>query len=429
MRSMDSFQAKVYARLLREYGAEPFSQLLALKLCNLAVARYHFLNRHSVLISKPFQVTVDPTNACQLGCPGCVHSLNPAYAGQFDWPRLTLSVDVFDRFMEQAGPFAFCGSLYNYGEPLLHKRFADFVRASKKYLLFTQTSTNLSMPLLDTDNIVASGLDRIVLSIDGTTQDAYERYRKKGRLELVLGNVRKLVASKKALGSPTPYLVWQFLTFKHNAHETDAAIRMARQLGVNEILVETPFGVEHDDPGIHAVTVKQRGTYTLIRWNGNWCSPERRKAIEQIAPQVRGLFEYSWEQRFHDTEGSADDESRPAAETCGWLYQNVTLDGASRIMPCCMSPDKSEKRLVFANFTDGEIVNLPMAKLARLAFANRQAYDGRIQSVPPSQRPYCAQCTESPRAYGLANVSGDIRAIDENHAVPRSVTWALTDWS
>lgn len=169
MRSMDSFQAKVYARLLREYGAEPFSQLLALKLCNLAVARYHFLNRHSVLISKPFQVTVDPTNACQLGCPGCVHSLNPAYAGQFDWPQLTLSVDAFDRLMEQADPFAFCGSLYNYGDPLLHKRFADFVRASKKYLLFTQTSTNLSMPLLDTDNIVASGLDRIVLSIDGTT--------------------------------------------------------------------------------------------------------------------------------------------------------------------------------------------------------------------------------------------------------------------
>ncbi len=204
MRFADSFQSRMFELFLRGYGTEPFAKLLALKLSNLAVAQYHYRRRHSVLVSRPVQLTVDPTNACQLGCPACVHTTNAPYAAIFDWPRQTLPVETHDRFLAGMGPFALSTLLYNYGEPLLHKQFSKFVQSAKKYLLFVHTSTNLSMPLSDPDELVNSGLDRMVLSIDGTTQETYERYRRNGNLELVFENVRKLVAARKRSGLRTP---------------------------------------------------------------------------------------------------------------------------------------------------------------------------------------------------------------------------------
>jgi MoaA/NifB/PqqE/SkfB family radical SAM enzyme len=434
MRRVDRFQRALYDSLLREYEDDTFSRLFALKLSNLAIAKFHFLNRHAVLMSAPFQITVDPSNACQLGCPACVHTLDRDYAARFDWPRSMLPVQVYDRFLDRMGPFAFCACLYNYGEPLLHKRFPDFVRLSKKYLLFTTTSTNLSMPLDDTDSIVASGLDRMILSIDGTTQPVYERYRRKGELKLVLDNVRKLASSKKKLGSAAPCLVWQFLTFEHNAHEVDDAIRLARQLGVNEILIQTPFDVDIDDPSIHAVSVRQQGRYRLDPWDGNWCSKDRRRDVEEMAPRVNELFDCSWEERFHAT-GNSDEEDHPGRRTCDWLYHNITIDGAARVMPCCMAPGKSFKHLVFETVAAGEekdtneLVNSPMARLARLSFQNRKAYDIETAGLRQENQPYCATCEETPLPYGLANIAGDIRALDARRVIPKPLQWALTHWA
>jgi len=428
MRFMDSFQRRLYERLRRAYADEPFCQLLTLKLCNLAIARYHFVSRHTVLLSRPYQLTVDPTNACQLGCPGCVHTTNREYAAQFDWPRSTLPHPVFERFLEETGAYAFCVFLYNYGEPLLHRRFGDFVRSAKRYLQFTLASTNLSMPLQDPESLVTCGLDRLVLSIDGATPAVYEKYRRKGQFGLVLDNLRSLVASKKRLGSPTPYLSWQFLTFEHNVHEVERAAEMAREIGVNEIMIVTPFGVELDDPGIRPVKAPGRGTRTFVPWDGHWCSADRRRAVSALARGIEKLFDRSWEQRFHDTPGSAE-ETRRASSPCDWLYSNLTLDGAARVLPCCMAPDKADKHLVFANFTGEDPVNSPMATLARLAFTDRAAFHRQAADVAPAAIPFCASCTEKPGPYGLVNVEADIRALDARLVVPRSLRWRLTKWS
>ena len=434
MRFADSFQSRMFELFLQGYGTEPFAKLLALKLSNLAVAQYHYRRRHSVLVSRPVQLTVDPTNACQLGCPACVHTTNAPYAAIFDWPRQTLPVETHDRFLAGMGPFALSTLLYNYGEPLLHKQFSKFVQSAKKYLLFVHTSTNLSMPLSDPDELVNSGLDRMVLSIDGTTQETYERYRRNGNLELVFENVRKLVAARKRSGLRTPYLCWQFLTFDHNAHQTADAIARARELGVNEILVETPFAVDSDAPDIRAVTVRERGRHVFEEWDGNWCSAEWRRGAGDAATAIDDEFGRSWEQRFVEEGQGKEEESRSGAPTCDWLYQNVTLDGAARIMPCCMAPEKSGKRLVFANFgetgagTNLDPVNTPMGVRSRLAFADRAEYDAEVGPLTDSARPFCAECQEKPPPYHLDNIGGDIRALDDSGVLPRSLAQVLTDW-
>src|SRR5262249_15584389 len=212
----------------------------------------------------------------------------------------------------------------------------------------------------DPEGIVTSGLDRAILSIDGTTQDVYEKYRRKGDLGLVFENVKKLVVAKKKLGSLTPNLVWQFLTFEHNAHQVRDAIRMAYELGVDEIIVQTPFRVDSDDPAIRPVRISQQGRHRFVQWDGQWCTANWRKAIIETAGTVESLFQSSWEQRL--CEAGADEETSSNRPTCNWLYQNITLDGAARLMPCCMAPDRSEKHLVFANFdSERDLINPPMA--------------------------------------------------------------------
>ncbi len=430
---LDSLQKHLYEALMRGYGIDPFCKLLAMRLSNLAAAKYHYLHRHSVLLSKPIQLTVDTTNACQLQCPACVHTANKAYAALFDWPKSTLPLSTYQDFLSQFGVFGFCATLYSYGEPLLNRQFPDFVRESKKYLLFTLVSTNLSMPKLDAEAIVASGLDRMVLSIDGTTQSAYERYRRRGDLTLVLDNVRRLVTAKKKSRSATPYLVWQFLTFEHNVHQVEDAISMARELGIDEVMIETPFSPHEDDPEIRSVASPHQGTYRLSRWNGRWCSSAKRKAVAERAAQIDAAFGYSWQERLLGAAAEADDEI-PNRGTCEWLYNNITMDGAARVMPCCMAPDKNEKHLVFQHFDGSSVhpedtVNSSMATLARTAFASPESYAAAARDVDSSQRPYCASCQEQPSSpYKLENVAHDMRTLDERRVVSPILVSELANW-
>src|SRR5262249_21752335 len=82
-RLLDSSQSQSYQALTARYGSRTFAKLLALKLTNLAAGRYQLARREATLFSYPVLLMVDPTNACQLGCPGCVHSSNVSYRSLF----------------------------------------------------------------------------------------------------------------------------------------------------------------------------------------------------------------------------------------------------------------------------------------------------------------------------------------------------------
>ena len=71
----------------------------------------------------------------------------------------------------------------NYGEPLVNLETPKLVRAAKRYLLHTMISTNMTVPRFDAEAYVESGLDYMMVSIDGATQEVYERFRRKGDLD------------------------------------------------------------------------------------------------------------------------------------------------------------------------------------------------------------------------------------------------------
>ena len=195
---------------------ERFEKLWLAKAENFLTVNHDRFLQKPVVSGKPYIIFVDPYNGCNLRCPECLHSLWPDR-----YPPGRMSLDMFRTIMHEYGETAISLRLYNYGEPFLNPDVYEMVRIAKGYRIGTAISSNLNV--CDPQKIVECGLDKLVLSIDGATQEIYQIYRRKGQLEKVLSNIKAIVAEKKRTGSTTPVLYWQFLTFEHNHHEIETA--------------------------------------------------------------------------------------------------------------------------------------------------------------------------------------------------------------
>ena len=192
--------------------------------------------------SKPYIVILDVTNVCNLRCPFC-----PTGAFQKSGRKPSMMTAEFvSHVMDHLADTAVICYLYNWGEPLLNPEIEDIIRVIHDRGVFTSLSTNLSIDLDDRlEGLVDAGLDHMDPSIDGATQEIYEVYRKKGKIDLVYKNIRRLLAHRKKTGRLNPIIDWQYLRFQHNAHEIDVARKTAKELGVDRFF--TRHGSTPDD--------------------------------------------------------------------------------------------------------------------------------------------------------------------------------------
>src|SRR5690606_7674496 len=144
------------------------------------------------------------------------------------------------RLMDELGPTLSWLTFYFQGEPYLHPEFTDLVAYASEKGVYTATSTNAHFLNEEAAlRTVESGLDRLIISIDGTTQDTYRAYRVGGSLEKVLEGTRQLIRAKKALRSRTPHLIFQFLVVAPNEHQIPEVYQLARSLGVDQVVLKT----------------------------------------------------------------------------------------------------------------------------------------------------------------------------------------------
>ena len=68
------------------------------------------------------------------------------------------------------------------------------------------------------EEMVLSGLDKIVVSIDGMREETYSKYRVGGNFKLAMDNLKLLIKKRQKLKSRKPYITCQFLVFRHNEH-------------------------------------------------------------------------------------------------------------------------------------------------------------------------------------------------------------------
>src|ERR1700710_1903878 len=159
------------------------------------------------LLNKPVQwgypvsISFEPTTSCNLRCPEC-----PSGLRAFTHPTGMLQKNFFKETIDQLYKELAYLVFYFQGEPYLNPEFLDMVKYASSKKIYTATSTNAHY-LTDANakKTIESGLDRLIISIDGTTQQVYQQYRVGGTLDKVLEGAKNLVKWKRQLKSKTPF--------------------------------------------------------------------------------------------------------------------------------------------------------------------------------------------------------------------------------
>lgn len=251
----------------------------------------------------PVSVSFEPTTSCNLRCPEC-----PSGLRSFTRPTGMLADDFFTQTINDIHKDLLYLTFYFQGEPYLNPAFLSMVKYANEKRIYTATSTNAHY-LTDekAKQTVKSGLDRLIISVDGTTQDVYQQYRVGGNLEKVLEGVRNIVKWKKELKSKTPFILFQFLVVKPNEHQVQEVKKLGREIGVDQVRFKTAQVYDYEnDPN------------QLIPLNSKYS--RYKKNAEGKMKVKNGLSNHCWKL---------------------WHSNVITWDGL--VVPCCFDKDASHR--------------------------------------------------------------------------------------
>lgn len=182
-----------------------------------------YLIKNSRILGYPSRIVIDSTNYCQLKCPLCP---TPENMKKQEFSKLKYT--NFKKICDEIGKYLYKVTFFNWGEPLLNEELPDCIKEATKHGIRSHVCTNLntySYELLE--KLVCSGLYKLTIAIDGTTQEIYEKYSVNGNLQKVLNGIDLINEIKSKKGLEYPILVWQFIVMKHNEFQIEEAKKMA----------------------------------------------------------------------------------------------------------------------------------------------------------------------------------------------------------
>lgn len=278
---------------------------------------------------KPISVSIEPTTSCNLRCPQC-----PSGLRSFTRETGMIKTDFFKKTIDELSDNLIYLTFYFQGEPYLHPHFTEMVSYASLKRIYTSTSTNAHF--LNDDNsrcTVESGLNRLIISIDGTTQDVYEQYRVGGKLEKVLEGTRNILEWKKKMRSATPEVVFQFLVTKQSEHQAAEVYETGRKMGVDDVWLKT-VQVYDFEIGNDLIPSNERHSRYKKDEDGKWKIKNR-------------LLNQCWKM---------------------WHSCVITWDG--KVVPCCFDKDATHSmgdlnRQTFDEIWNGEAYNKFRASLLR----------------------------------------------------------------
>lgn len=283
-------------------GLNYISKLSFLRVWNLMqlVASYWFskILKKPIHYGLPTSISLEPTTSCNLRCPEC-----PSGLRSFTRPTGMLTDETYRSVIDELGSRLTYLIFYFQGEPYLNPKFLEQVKYAVTKHIYTATSTNAHYL---TDKVakqtVESGLDRLIISIDGTTQETYEQYRIGGKIDKVIEGTQNVVKWKKALKSKTPHIMFQYLVVKPNEHQLEDAQALADELGVDEVAFKTAQIYDYEEGSELIPTLEKYARYKQMP-NGKWAIKNK-------------LLNHCWKM---------------------WHSCVITWDG--KVVPCCFDKD------------------------------------------------------------------------------------------
>jgi len=251
-----------------------------------------------IIWGRPVSVMIEPISRCNLQCPLC-----PIGARELKRELGTMSLESFKKILDNLGKQLRVVALWNQGEPTINDALPEMIREANSRGIYTMTSTNGTLLLRRrlVERLIDSGLDEIIFSIDGLTQETYQTYRVGGHLDTVIEGMRALRALRDDRAKKRPKIVMQWLPMKHNQHELPLLRETAAAWGAD------------------TVEIKTTQIYTDAQ-------------AEIFLPDIEELRRYERKsQRW---------ETKRARQSCRRLWFSTVLDWDGTVVPCCFDKDE-----------------------------------------------------------------------------------------
>jgi radical SAM protein with 4Fe4S-binding SPASM domain len=241
---------------------------------------------------------MEPISRCNLQCPLC-----PIGARELKRDLGTMSLDSFVKILDNVGTNVRVLALWNQGEPTINDKLPEMLRIAHDRGIYTMTSTNGNLLLRRNliSRLIDSGLDELIFSIDGLTQETYQIYRIGGHLDVVVEAIRTMRQRRDELKRKTPRMVMQWLPMKHNEHEIPFLRAKAREWGADE------------------VEIKTTQIYT-------------DEQAAQYLPNMEGLRRYERKGKKWET--------KRRYQSCKRLWFSTMIDWNGAVVPCCFDKDE-----------------------------------------------------------------------------------------
>ena len=199
--------------------------------------------RRVISWGSPASLSIEPTNCCNLHCPECPSGMN-----LLSRDKGIMDIQLYQNLVDQIAPTLYYLNLCFQGEPYLHPQFMEMVSYAKSKKIYVSTSTNGHF--LTPENARAtleSGLDKLIISLDGTDAGSYDQYRTGGNFNTVITGIKEIVRQKKEAGSKKPRVILQFLLLKSNQHQVKDIRQFGKEMGVDMVGLKTAQFYEFEE--------------------------------------------------------------------------------------------------------------------------------------------------------------------------------------
>ncbi|MEB2782524.1 radical SAM/SPASM domain-containing protein [Algoriphagus sp. C2-6-M1] len=295
-----------------------------------------------ILWGKPTTLSIEPTTSCNLRCPEC-----PSGLRAFSRPTGMLQGDHYKKTIEQVQGYLTWLHLYFQGEPFLNPRFLEMVAYADSKGIFTSTSTNAHyLQEEQVNEALRSGLKQLIVSVDGITQDIFEKYRVGGNLEKVQKGIKLLLSERKKSGQNFPRVVLQFLVTGQNEHQLPELKQWANEMQVDELQLKTTQIYDFEN-GSELIPSELGYSRYVPVGNGKW---KLKKKLEN---------------------------------KCWRMWQGAVATWDGKIVPCCFDKD--------AKYVMGELKSQSLASI--WSSLRYQSFRKQLLS-DRSQIEICKNCTE-----------------------------------
>ncbi len=294
---------------------------------------------------RPFSISIEPTTACNLGCPEC-----PSGLKKFTRPTGKLQLEMNQKIIDELHKELLYITYYFQGEPFINRNFLDMVRYANQHKIYTATSTNAHfLSKENCEDIIDSGLNKMIISLDGLDQKTYETYRIGGKFDTVYEGMKNLWETIRKF-KKSPHVIVQFLVFKSNEHQLPDLKKWMQQFPGFELRIKSAQFYEYED--------------------GNDLMPEN--------------LNYSRYKKIGD-KFRIDNE---LSNSCWRLWSSCVFTWDGKLVPCCF--DKDAEHIAgdlanesFESIWNGEVLN----QFRSTVFSDR------------SQIEICKNCSEGSKVW------------------------------